>query len=512
MNAIQPRKKDVTMDGQLGATPISSDQTLFRVWAPLRERVEVESVSSSQTRKYSLTRDDSGYFSGTAPIRCGHQYRYVLDDGVSRPDPVSRYQPNGVHGASQVVDHQTFRWSDDDWPGIAKRDLIIYELHIGTFTEQGTFQAAIQRIPELVELGVTAVELMPVAQSPGRWNWGYDGVNLFAVRNSYGTPDDFKTFVDSCHTAGLAVFLDVVYNHLGPEGNYLSDFGPYFSKRHRTPWGEALNFDGQHAEHVRRFVVDNAIEWLDNYHLDGLRLDAVHFMLDDSPLTILDDVRQAVTKFSANTQQTIHLIAEANVFDRDLLTENSERTAYDATWCDCLMHSIYTSGVPELHLAHRPYEGAADLAEVLAHGYLYEHRDGKPIRISRDESFQVSQDETKRSPLASFVTALQTHDGVGNHPHGKRIHHLTSKSFQRAAAAITLLYPGIPLIFMGEESATDAPFPFLPTLKIRNFAKPSMRDGCLSIRNMTGEARYSPRSRRHFTGRNVAILNAATHR
>ncbi len=354
-----------------------------------------------------------------------------------------------------IVNPHQFPWTDEGWQGISKQHLIIYELHLGAFTEEGSFQAAITRLSELSDLGVTAIEIMPVAQSPGRWNWGYDGVNLFAPRNTYGKPDDFRALVDACHACGLAVILDVVYNHLGPEGNYLSDFGPYFTPGKHTPWGEAFNFDGESSEHVRRLVVENAIYWLDEFHLDGLRLDAVHFMLDDSCPDILDDIGRAVNTFQKSVKRKLHLIAESNIYDHGLLSPKEDRPAYDAIWSDCLMHSIYTQALPELKLTHRIYQGGRDLAEALQHGYLYYHNESHPLRHTQETRARFSPEDR-----ASFVTALQTHDAVGNHPAGKRLHHLTSKAYQRSAAALMLLYPSIPLIFMGEEVAIDAPFPF----------------------------------------------------
>jgi len=442
---------DIPPMDRLGATPITHDRTHFRVWAPRRKNVAVEIGRGRNKKRRPLRREDDGYFVGSIKgAGPNSRYRYVLDGGLARPDPVSSYQPTGVHGVSCVVDPNTFAWTDQDWHGVAKRDLVIYELHLGAFTKEGTFSAAIERLPSLVELGITAVELMPVAQSAGRWNWGYDGVDLFAVRNTYGAPDDFKVFVDACHDAGLAVILDVVYNHVGPEGNYLGDFGPYFSRKHHTPWGDAFNFDDRHSKQVRRFIVENALRWYEEFHLDGLRLDAVHFMFDDSAPTILDELREAVSRYAKNVARYIHLIAEANVYDDKLLAATNQRAAYDAIWCDCLMHSIYSCALPDLKLTHRDYRGAEDLLHVLQRGYLY---------ASRFHT-RVSKHSSDIDHIESFVTALQTHDGVGNHPHGKRLHQLTCREFQMAAAAIVLLYPGIPLLFMGEEHACDSPFPF----------------------------------------------------
>ncbi len=477
---------------RLGATPLTQNRTHFRVWAPKRKSVSVEIIDGqSNKRHHHLVRDEHGYFAGDAPSASPHAgYLYLLDGEVSRPDPASRFQPDGVHGRSEIIHPDAFPWTDMEWSGISKRDLIIYELHIGAFTQEGTFRAAIERIPELIDLGVTAVEIMPVVQSPGRWNWGYDGVDLFAVRNTYGEPDDFKALIDACHGGGLAVILDVVYNHVGPEGNYLGDFGPYFSEEHDTPWGEAFNFDGHHAEHVRQFIIENAICWLNEFHLDGLRLDAVHFMRDDRDPDILTEISAAVSDYSVMTDRVIHLIAEANVYDPALLELEGDEATYDATWCDCLMHSIYTHALPNLQLSHRVYRGAEDLAEALQHGFLYCFGDCKLVRVGAEQRRDLSR-QAGPPPIASFVTGLQTHDGVGNHPHGKRLHHLTSKAFQRAAAALTMLYPSIPLIFMGEERASDALFPFFA-----DFEDPKLREAV-----DTGRASEYPQ---HVWGRAVS--------
>jgi len=442
-----------------GATPLTVESTAFRVWAPHRDSVSVQLESKGETFTQNLTEMADGFFTGVVEnAGPGAKYRYLLDGQVSRPDPVSRFQPEGVHGPSQVVNPMSYPWTDRDWRGLPKQDLIIYELHVGAFTREGTFRSAIRRLPELLELGVTAVELMPVVQTPGRWNWGYDGVDLFAVRNTYGRPDDFKAFVDACHAAGLAVILDVVYNHLGPEGNYLSEYGPYASTKHLTPWGDAFNFDEEQAEQVRKFVIDNALFWLQEYHLDGLRLDAAHFILDESDPTVLDEMSQAVTEFAGTVDREIHLIAETNVFDREILEHRAERPGFAGIWCDCLMHSIYSVVRPDLRFTRREYLGTLDLAESLQFGYIYSGAD--ELRLSESPRPEEFRREGDQALISSLVLGLQTHDGVGNHPCGLRFHQLTSKALQRAAAGLTLLYPGIPLMFMGEESAVDAPFPF----------------------------------------------------
>ena len=464
---VEPARRSIL---QLGATPVTDRQTHFRVWAPHRRTVAVEVDCSGSTVCQPLIPEDGGYFAGrVSGAPPGSRYRYVLDDEVSRPDPASNFQPDGVHGPSQIVDHRSFPWTDEKWSGVRKRDLIIYEMHVGAFTSEGTFRAAIERIPELLELGVTAVELMPVAQSPGRWNWGYDGVDIFAIRNTYGEPDDFKALVDACHHAGLAVILDVVYNHVGPEGNYLADFGPYFSNQHHTPWGEAFNFDDRESQHVRQFIIENAIFWLDIYHLDGLRLDAVRFIQDDSDVTMLDALRQAVADHFRPAGRTVHLIAESNVYDQALLQARENRPPYDAIWCDCLMHSIYSHALPELRLTDREYMGAADLAESLNHGYVFARRNETRVRaIPTSDRIRA---ECERRHVESFVMGLQTHDAVGNHPRGQRIHQLTSKAFQKASSGLTILYPGIPILFMGEEVAIENSFPFFV-----DFEDPQLND------------------------------------
>lgn len=454
-----------------GATCLGANRIIFRVWAPRQKKLTVKIIRDERSTIYPMHPEPNGFYrSDVLETGANDRYQFVFEDGTRRPDPVSRFQPEGVHHASQVINSAAFPWTDQSWRGLQKRELVIYELHIGTFSKEGTWQGAKAKLPELVELGITAIELLPVAQSPGRWNWGYDGVNLFAPRNTYGTPEDFKAFIDECHAQGIAVILDVVYNHLGPEGNYLSEFGPYFTSRHHTPWGEALNYDDQQNQFVREFIVQNAIFWLDEYHLDGLRLDAAHFMYDDSQKHILDEIGASVTNFAKTHQKEIHLIAETNVFDKELLTENEYRPAYTGIWCDCLMHSLYSHAVPELKLTRRGYQGMEDIAQSLRSGFLYQGR--TQSRVSPvDGPDTLTDTRPERNYLSSLIMALQTHDSVGNHPEGKRLNHLTSVSFQRAAAGLILLYPAIPMIFMGEEFSTESPFPFFA-----DFEDPQLRE------------------------------------
>lgn len=449
---------------RFGARPLANNQTEFRVWASKARSLQVEIVERDKKREsvrrtVPLVRDAEDVFAGIID-ECppGTLYRYQINNQPGRPDPYSRFQPSGVHGPSQVIDPHQFRWTDQDWLGIAKQDLVVYELHVGSLTKTGTYRAAIDKLPELKQLGITAIELLPLAQSPGRWNWGYDGVNYFAPRNSFGTPDDLRALIDAAHGVGLAVIHDVVYNHVGPEGNYLNEFAHYRSPKHGTPWGDSLNFDGPQGARVREFVIENGLYWLDEFHFDGLRLDAIHYMFDESDHSIVHELRAHFREYEKTVPRKLYLIAESNIFDQELLHDASNDGAnYDAIWSDCLMHSIYSHGNPEIRLTNRQYLGSADLAEALEHAFVF----SAPQAIRVDSEFRKQLHPAgERDYISSLIMALQTHDSVGNHPHGARLHQLMGVDFQRAAAPLILLYPSIPMIFMGEEWAANSPFPF----------------------------------------------------
>ena len=445
-----------------GAIPTSDTSTRFEVWAPRAREVVVELYSADEPGRmmadHPLEIDEQGMFTGEVDgAGPGSLYRYSLDGMAGRPDPRSRFQPIGVHGPSQVVDPSAYAWKDGSWRGIAKRDLVIYEMHLGSFSETGDYQGAIEKLPELVDLGITAVELLPLAQSPGRWNWGYDGVNFFAPRNTFGSPGQLKAFVDACHQQQIAVINDVVFNHIGPEGNYLAEFGPYRSPTRNTPWGDAFNFDGPGNEQVRQFVIDNIFFWIDEYHFDGVRLDAVHYMFDDSEVHILDEIRDRFRQHQRHLDRRTLLIGESNIYDPHLVGDPAaDQPHHDALWSDCLMHSIYAVGAPDVRLTNRHYR-ESDLAESLEHAYVFCTPDA--VRVT-PEIRSSNHPGAGRQFIESLITALQTHDSVGNHPHGKRLHQLTSIDFHMAAAPLILLYPSIPMIFMGEESANESPFPF----------------------------------------------------
>ena len=432
----------------------------FQIWAPKCKSLELETKQPAGLRSMRPS-DDGWYTLEVDDIKHGDAYRFRIDGETSRPDPAAHWFESTVHDWNLAVDHGRFDWKANDWKGIAKADLIVYELHVGTFTEQGTFLSAIDRVDELIDLGITAIELLPVAQCPGKWNWGYDGVGIFAASNTYGTPEDFKTFIDACHAKGVAVILDVVFNHLGPEGNYASEFSPFFTKKRKTPWGDALNFDDADCENVRKFMAQCAVHWIDSYRLDGLRVDAVHFMYDDSDFPVSMEVTQAVDQFAKTVDREIHLIGETNVRNASLTKGTSPwDTGFDAVWCDGMMHSALSIGQPGLDLSHREHRGAEDLKWAIEQGYLYENF-----------PYQRRDDGT-RADLESCVIGFQNHDTVGNHPLGLRIHQLASIDFQKAAAALYLLYPAIPMIFMGEEFASESPFLFFV-----DFSDPWVRDG-----------------------------------
>jgi maltooligosyltrehalose trehalohydrolase len=424
----------------------------FRVWAPSASRMELTLMGKGEER-IPMQREDFGYYSKTLSAREGLRYSYSLVEGKRRPDPVSRHQPDGVHGPSQLADPNSFRWSDADWKGVPQRELLIYEVHVGTCTRDGTFESLIPRLGYLAdELGVTAIELMPVAQFPGSRNWGYDGVCIYAPQDSYGGSLGLKRLVDECHRRGLAVLLDVVYNHLGPEGNYLSEFGPYFSTKYKTPWGPAINYDQAGCDEVRRFVVNNALYWIVEHHVDGLRLDAIHGILDFSPRNILAELAEAVHGMERALARELHVIAESDLNDPKI-TLPREQGGYelDAQWSDDLHHSVHAILTGERFGYYQDFGRLGDVAAALRDGFVY---DGKYSSF-RGRKHGAS---SKELPAEKFVVFLQNHDQVGNRPDGKRISALVDPSALKVAAALLLLSPYVPLLFMGEEYAETAPF------------------------------------------------------
>lgn len=430
---------------------------MFRVWAPRCNLVEVHLIEPEGEGQWvPLVRDELGYHQALVPgVAEGALYFYRLDGEKERPDPASRAQPQGVHGPSQVVSlSYDFSPADAQWPGVPLAELVIYELHVGAFSAAGTFDGVIQELDRLCELGVTAIELMPVAQFPGGRNWGYDGVYLFAVQDSYGGPLGLKRLVDACHQRGLAVILDVVYNHLGPEGNYLSDFAPYFTNRYRTGWGDALNLDGPHSDEVRNFLCENARYFVREFHVDGLRLDAVHALFDSSARPFLRELAGAVREEAARLNRPVHVIAESDSNDARLI-DPPERGGLGlcAQWSDDVHHALHTLITGERSGYYQDFGSFAQLLKAMREGYVYTG-EYSPSRQRRHGS------AASLIPSSALVVCAQNHDQIGNRMLGERLSALVPQERLPLAAAAILLGPFVPLLFMGEEYGETAPFQY----------------------------------------------------
>jgi maltooligosyltrehalose trehalohydrolase len=427
----------------------------FTVWAPNAERV---AVAIGDARYPMSGPDEKGHWSvsveGAGP---GTDYGFVLDDDPKAyPDPRSQWQPNGVHGASRVYDQSAFRWSDSEWNAQPLDRAVIYELHVGTFTAEGTFDAAIERLDYLFELGVTHLELMPVAAFPGSYGWGYDGASLFAVTDVYGGPDGLKRLVDACHKRGLAVLLDVVYNHFGPVGNYSGKFGPYMTGRHRTPWGDAVNFEDARSDEVRRFFCDNALMWMRDYHMDGLRLDAVHEFVDRSAAHFLEQLSTEVGQLSESLRRRLVLIAESDLNDPRIVTPREDGGyGMDAQWSDDFHHALFSvlnDGGDEKGY-YADFRSLEDLAKALTNVFVYDgayshyrlRNHGRPVE-------QLSAHH--------FLGYIQNHDQVGNRAIGDRLEQIVGIDRAKVAAGIVFTAPFVPMIFEGEEYAASSPFQY----------------------------------------------------
>ena len=360
-----------------GATDLGGGRCQFRVWAPFINRMEVHIVYPEE-RTVPITKE-GGYHQGVIEeVSPGALYFYRLNGGKDRPDPASRFQPRGVHGPSQVI-RSRFPWEDQGWSGLPLRDYVFYELHVGTYSRAGTFEAILSHLDDLQDLGITALEIMPVAQFPGNRNWGYDGVHPFAPQNSYGGPEGLKKLVNACHKRGMALVLDVVYNHLGPEGNYLRDFGPYFTDRYRTPWGEAINFDGPESDEVRRFFIDNALYWMTEFHIDALRIDAVHAILDFSARPFLQEFAETIQGLGETLNRRVHLIAESDLNDNRVL-RSLELGGFglDAQWNDDFQHALHALLTGEKSGYYQDFGTVGDLGKAMRDGFVY---DGRYSRI-----------------------------------------------------------------------------------------------------------------------------------
>lgn len=437
----------------LGAVHLGDDRASFRLWAPRAERVDLRILTPTH-RTIPMERQDGGYHQRTpSGVELGSRYLFCLDGGPGLPDPCSRRQPEGVHGPSEIVSLD-FDWHDGHWHGIPLASYLIYELHVGTFTRAGDFDAVVPHLDRLVALGVNAIELMPVAQFPGERNWGYDGVYPFAVQQSYGGVEGLARLVDAAHAAGLAVILDVVYNHLGPEGNYLGKFAPYFTDRYQTPWGPALNFDGPDSDEVRCYFIENALYWVDDLHVDALRLDAVHAILDVSPHPFLAELAEAVHRRAEELNRHIHLFPESAANDPRLVRV-PELGGYglDAQWNDDFHHSLHVLLTGEATGYYADFGEPAQLGKALQEGFVYsgEYSDYRHRRHGAS-----SED----IPPERFVVFSQNHDQVGNRMKGERLPALVDHEKLKLAAGVVLLSSNLPLLFMGEEYAETAPFPY----------------------------------------------------
>ena len=425
---------------------------LFRTWAPLAQHVDVK----IDEHTWPLVQVEGGWWElSVEAAKSGTDYGFVLnDDGMVLPDPRSLWQPYGVHGLSRVLDQAAFVWTDDGWRAPALRNAVVYELHIGTFTAQGTFAAAEERLGYLKTLGVTHVELMPVASFPGARGWGYDGVDLFAPQETYGGPDPLKHLVNAAHSHGLAVLLDVVYNHLGPSGNYLARFGPYFTASHHTSWGDAVNFEDAGSDEVRRFFIDNAKMWLRDYHFDGLRLDAVHAYVDRSAIHFMEQLGMEVGVLERETGRSYVVIAESDLNDPRVVTER-ERGGYglDAQWSDDFHHALVTLLTDDRGGYYADFGSVVDLAKALREVFVYDGRYSK----YRD---RVHGRPAEGLPRRRFLGFAQNHDQVGNRAKGERLSALTTPGRVKIAAALVMVSPFVPLVFQGEEWAASSPFLF----------------------------------------------------
>jgi len=438
----------------IGATYLGNDTCAFRLWAPLRESVAVE-LETPVHRSLPLRNPGDGYWQVQAKkVPPGTRYRYRLDGERLSPDPASHFQPEGVHGPSAVVDHQCFPWSDRSFQAPPFSQLVFYELHVGTYSPEGTFAGVAERLDRLAELGVNALELMPVAAFPGERNWGYDGVFPFAVQSSYGGPEQLRQLVDACHRLGMAVVLDVVYNHLGPEGNYLRDFGPYFTDTYNTPWGEAINFDGPHSDEVRRFFLENAWHWFSRFHLDALRLDAVHAVYDASAHPFLLELAEAVRQWSKELERPLYLIAESDLNDARLIRDPGlGGFGLRAQWSDDFHHALHAFLTGERNGYYQDFGDFDDILKAVREGFVYDWRYSKYRKRRHGNS-------CKDQPHDRLVVCIQNHDQVGNRMLGERLTALVSLQAYKLAVAVLLLGPNLPLLFMGQEYGEEAPFQY----------------------------------------------------
>jgi maltooligosyltrehalose trehalohydrolase len=453
------RQGDVSTQGdhwalRRGANVVANG-VKFSLWAPTATTVSVQIATGVAAGDHDMVRcaSDRGVWEiSIAAAKAGDRYGYRIDGGDPLPDPVSRSQPDGVHALSAIVDPSDFHWTDEAWRGVSMADFVLYEIHVGTFTPEGTFDGAIARLPDLLALGVTAIEIMPIASFPGRRNWGYDGVHLYAPQESYGGAEGFRRFVNAAHGHGIGVVLDVVYNHVGPEGNYLDRFGPYFTDVYRTPWGRSVNYDGAGSDNVRRWAHDNALYWLSEFHVDALRLDAVQGIYDFGSLAFLEELSDEVHQLGRQLGRKVQLIAESDLNDPKLVRPPSEGGfGLDAQWADDVHHTIHTALTGESNGYYGDFKDIATVADVYREPFFYARR----YAPHRD---RVHGRSPKGVPRQRFIASIQNHDQTGNRPLGERLASLVDPARLRLGAALMLLSPYVPLLFMGEEYGETSPF------------------------------------------------------
>lgn len=428
-----------------GAHLSADDRTRFRLWAPSARRIDLKLQSGNEPQLLELQAVEGGWYEGSFAVPAGTRYSFRIDDELDVPDPASRFNPDGVHGASEVIDPRAFEWRNDDWEGHDWHELVIYELHVGTFTREGTYAAAAERLADLASLGVTCIELLPLAAFGGQRGWGYDGVLPYAPHAAYGTPEDLKHFVQSAHDVGLSVLIDVVYNHFGPDGNYLSRYAaPFFTSRHHTPWGDAIDFG---KREVREFFIQNALYWIAEYHFDGLRIDAVHAMYDDGPRHLIDELVDRVQDLSQG-RRAVHIVLENHHNEARRL-----RRAGVSQWNDDYHHALHVLMTGETEGYYRDYAERPlwQLGRALAHGFVYQ---GERSLVSGEARGEPSG----QLPLSTFVNFLQNHDQIGNRAFGDRLAVLAESQTLHAGFTLLLLAPQLPMLFMGEEYAARQPF------------------------------------------------------
>lgn len=441
----------------------------FTVWSPEKESMALH-ITSPFDREFGMEKSTDGYF--TLKIEnTGSGTRYFYKPGERDiPDPASGFQPEGVHGNSEVVDHGSYKWNDVSWNGIPFRDLVIYEIHVGTFSAEGTFEAIIPTLHELAETGINALEIMPVSQFPGLRNWGYDGVFPYAVQNSYGGPDGFKKLIDACHAAGISVILDVVYNHVGPEGNYFGEFGPYFTNTYHVPWGDAVNYDNEYSDGVREYFSENVIHWYLNYHLDGIRIDAIHMMFDSGAVNFWELVQKKLKKAEQQAGRMFYLIAECDL-NSPRITKPVETGGFgfDSQWLDDFHHALYVLLDPDGKNRYEDFGRIEQLSKAYKEGFVHS---GEYVRFRKRKHGASSAG----FPGDRFVVFNQNHDQIGNRVKGERLSQLVGFKQMKVAAAALFMSPYVPMLFMGEEYGEDNPFFYFVSHSDSNLIK-AVREG-----------------------------------